>query len=139
LPVDRAFADGIGSVSARRALRTISIANSSLDHGATVPLLFVAEAGWRGPIVVVGLSSLDLTNFVMLGETIAEAAASFGFDPRGPEFDRCLIDTLRCGEYRDLLEFDPEIEKKSAQDALDSVLVGLGCGRLFRQWRSSQL
>jgi hypothetical protein len=28
---------------------------------------------------------------------------------------------LRCGEYRNLLESDPELEKESAQDALVSM------------------
>jgi MEMO1 family protein len=80
-----------------------------------------------------------------LGETIAQAASSlgrrvaliasgdmshrltadapFGFDSRGAEFDQWFINTLRCGEYRNLLEFDPELEKEAAQDVRDSVLA----------------
>lgn len=53
------------------------------------------------------------------------ANAPCGFDRRGLEFDRCLIDTLRRGDYRALLKFNPELEKEAAQDALDSVLVAL--------------
>ena len=36
---------------------TEAITDGDLDHGAVVPLLFAAEAGWRAPIVVL---SLDL-------------------------------------------------------------------------------
>ncbi len=43
--------------------------------------------------------------------------------------DDQLILILRCGEYRNLLEFDPELEKESARDPLDSVLVALGAVR----------
>jgi AmmeMemoRadiSam system protein B len=148
LPVDGALADEIADLSARRGLRTVSIIEPLLDHGATVPLWFVAEAGWSGSIVVLGFSALGQSTLTALGETIAEAAAStgrrvaliasgdmshrlavdgpLGFDPRGLEFDRWVIDTLRRGQYRDLLKVDPELEKAAAQDALDSVLVALG-------------
>jgi MEMO1 family protein len=148
LPVDSLFAARIASVSVQHGLRRVSISESALDYGATVPLWFFAEAGWSGPVVVLGLSSLGRSGFVRLGETIAQAARSlgrrvaligsgdmshrltadapFGFDSRGAEFDQWFIKTLRCGEYRNLLEFDPELEKEAAQDALDSVLVAAG-------------
>lgn len=147
-PADGILADEIATGCARRGLRTVAISDSSLDHGATVPLWFIAEAGWRGPIVVLGLSSLGPDALMAIGEAIAEAAefvgrhvaliasgdmshrltpdALFGFDARGPEFDRWFIHTLQRGEYWELLKPDPEIEKAAMQDTLDSVLVALG-------------
>ena len=95
-----------------------------------------------------GLSLTDHFKVVEFGEAIADAAASLGrhtafiasgdmshrltpgapcgFDARGAEFDRWLMDTLRRGCYRELLNFRQDLENAAAEDALDSVLVGLG-------------
>ena len=127
---------------------TRPIDDLALDHGTIVPLWFVAEAGWRGPVVAAGLSLTDHFKVVEFGEAIADAAASTsrrlafiasgdmshrltlgapcGYDARGAEFDRWLIDTLRRGGCRELLDFRQDLEEAAAQDALDSVLVALG-------------
>ena len=79
------------------------------------------------------LNSVDQKTVITLGETIAEAAAStnrrvaliasgdmshrltigapLGYDPRGREFDAWLVDALRRGAYRDLLQLDPQLEQ----------------------------
>jgi MEMO1 family protein len=148
LPSEGSLVETIAQVSTQRRLPTVSITEPELDHGATVPLWFVAEAGWRGPIVVLGLNSTDHFNVVALGEAVAEAAASAGrhitliasgdmshrltpdapcgFSRRGLEFDQWLIDILQRGEYHELLKFDPKLEQEAAQDVLDPVLVALG-------------
>lgn len=76
LPNDGLLAKAIAYVSVQRGVPMASITEPALDHGATVPLWFFAEAGWRGPSVVLGLNSADQLNVVALGEVIAEAAAS---------------------------------------------------------------
>ena len=48
------LADKIAALSPRVGLNTVSNGESGLDHGATVPLWFMAEAGWTGPTVVLG-------------------------------------------------------------------------------------
>jgi aromatic ring-opening dioxygenase LigB subunit len=147
MPADIALASEIAHVSGLRGIRTGSIFGSSLDHGATVPLWFVAEANWRGPIVVLGLNSLCQTSLVTIGEVIAEAAARlgkrvaliasgdmshrltedgpFGFDSHGPAFDQWFLETVRRGDYRQILQCDPELETEAAHDALNSALVAL--------------
>jgi aromatic ring-opening dioxygenase LigB subunit len=62
LPADCLLADTLAALSARRGVDTGSITKCSLDHGATVPLWFAAEAGWNGPTVVVILNSADPEN-----------------------------------------------------------------------------
>jgi MEMO1 family protein len=148
LPADSLLADKVAMLCVRRGLNTVSITECSLDHGATVPLWFAAEAGWNGPTAVVGVHSADQKTFVALGETIAEAAAStnrrvtliasgdlshrltagapLGHDPRGREFDNWLLDALRRGAYRDLLQLDPQLGESAAQDVIAPLLVVLG-------------
>jgi MEMO1 family protein len=147
LPADSLLADGMATLCTRRALDTISITERSLDHGATVPLWFVAEAGWNGATVVVALNSADQKAMLALGEAVAKAAGSAnrrvtliasgdmshrltvgaprGCDPRGREFDDCLVDILQRGAYREVLQLDPEIEEAAAQDVIAPLLVVL--------------
>ena len=147
LPADSVLPEKIATLLTRRGLDTVSITESSLDHGATVPLWFVAEAGWTGPTVVVSLNSSDQKAVLAIGEAIAEAAGSadrrvsliasgdmshrltthapLGYDPRGLEFDAWLVETLRRGAYRNVLQLDPELEQAAAQDAIAPLLVVL--------------
>jgi MEMO1 family protein len=148
LPADSLLAGKVAMLCRRRGLDIDSITECLLDHGATVPLWFAAEAGWNGPTAVVGVHSADQKTFVALGETIAEAAAStnrrvtliasgdlshrltagapLGHDPRGREFDNWLLDALRRGAYRDLLQLDPQLGESAAQDVIAPLLVVLG-------------
>jgi MEMO1 family protein len=147
LPVDSLLVDTLAALSARRGVDTVSVTKCSLDHGATVPLWFAAEAGWNGPTVVVALNSVDQKTVITLGETIAEAVGStnrrvaliasgdmshrltigapLGYDTRGREFDAWLVDALRRGAYRDLLQLDPELDKLAAEDVIAPLLVVL--------------
>jgi AmmeMemoRadiSam system protein A len=116
-----------------------------LDHGATVPLWFLAAAGWRGPTVVVGLNYPGEPGRQELGAAIRAAAmraerrvgiiasgdmshclrpgAPAGFHPRAKEFDAAFIGILRAGRYRDLLDFDGELQLLAAEDALDATVI----------------
>ena len=147
-PSDAFLSDQIAQNAGRRGLRTQPIAGVALDHGAVVPLWFLAEAGWSGPVVVLALSATEDSRVVGLGEAVAEAAARVGkrvafiasgdmshrltadapcgFDARGAQFDQWLIGNLRRGAHRELLDFSPNLKRAAKEDALDCVLVGLG-------------
>ena len=151
LPADAMLADIVATLCTRRGLDIASITESSLDHGATVPLWFIAEAGWNRPTTVLAVNSADRKTLVALGETIAEAAAStsrrvaliasgdmshrltigapLGYDPRGREFDCWLVDILKRGAYRDLLQLDPHLETTAGQDVIAPLLVVLAALR----------
>jgi MEMO1 family protein len=151
LPADSMLADIVATLCTRRGLDIVSIAESPLDHGATVPLWFIAEAGWNRPTTVLAVDCADRNTLVALGETIAEAAAStrrrvaliasgdmshrltagapLGYDPRGREFDCWLVDILKRGAYRDLLQLDPHLEGSAGQDVIAPLLVVLAALR----------
>jgi AMMECR1 domain-containing protein len=108
-------------------------------------LWHLADAGWRGPTVVIGLNYPGEPGLAELGEAIAAAArragrrvavvasgdmshrlqpgAPAGFHPRAKEFDSAFIACLRAGNYRKLPDFDPELKDLAAEDAVDSTLV----------------
>jgi AmmeMemoRadiSam system protein A len=145
LPADEPLAATTAEEAESRGLKIWWLRDAELDHGATVPLWHLADAGWRGPTVLIGLNYPGEPGLVELGEAIAAAArragrrvalvasgdmshrlqpgAPAGFHPRAKEFDCAFIECLRAGDYRRLLDFDPELQDLAAEDAVDSTLV----------------
>jgi aromatic ring-opening dioxygenase LigB subunit len=145
LPIDHALSAAIVSAARARGLTTWDISGEPLDHGAVVPLWFLAEAGWRGPTVLFGHNYPGEGGLRELGEAMAKAAnktghriavlasgdmshclkpgAPAGFHPRAQEFDRGFIRRVERGDYRSLSEMDPELTDLAAEDVLDSTLI----------------
>jgi AmmeMemoRadiSam system protein A len=145
LPADEPFAGTIAEEARSRGVQVWRLRDNDLDHGATVPLWHLADAGWRGPTILIGLNYPGEPGLIELGEAIAAAArlagrsvaviasgdmshrlqpgAPAGFHPRAKEFDGAFIECLRAGDYRKLLDFDSGLSDLAAEDALDSTLV----------------
>jgi aromatic ring-opening dioxygenase LigB subunit len=145
LPNDPELAAAIVSETKSRGVATWEIFGEPLDHGAVVPLWFLAEAGWRSPTVLFSLNHPGEGGLRELGESIAAAAtrtgrriaflasgdmshclqpgAPGGFHPRAREFDREFIELVRRGAYRDLPAIDPELQELAGEDVMESTLV----------------
>ena len=117
-----------------------------LDHGALIPLWFLAEAGWQGPTAVASLpihcQPDRLRNF---GRALAEALAELGepaalvasgdmshrvlpgapagYHPRAVEFDQQLTDLVRRGDLAAIATIDPELREQAAEDTADAVTL----------------
>jgi aromatic ring-opening dioxygenase LigB subunit len=144
LPADAELAAVIAAEAESRGLRMREIEGGELDHGAVVPLWFLARAGWSGPGVVLGLAEPG-GEAASLGEAVAAAAtrigrrvallasgdmshrlapgAPAGFDPRARSFDRRVVELLERGAYRELQGVDPVLRDVAGEDALESLLV----------------
>ena len=145
LPLDQPLAQAIATGMATRDLKTWAIHRSPLDHGALVPLWFLAEAGWTGPTVVLGLNYPGENGLAVLGAAIAAAAqkssrriaviasgdmshrltenAPCGFHPQAHRFDETFIRLVRAGDYRGIQNMDPELRELAAEDAVDSTVI----------------
>jgi aromatic ring-opening dioxygenase LigB subunit len=143
---DRVLVAQIARRANDRGVPLEAVTDLDLDHGTVVPLWFLTEAGWNRPVVALSLSLENNLNVVELGAVVAEAAADIGrrvafiasgdmshrltagptSEARGSEFDDWLLGTLRRGAHHELLDFNPDVRKAAAEDALDSVLVGMG-------------
>ena len=145
LPLDRPLARAIAEEAQVRDLETWTIHQYALDHGALVPLWFLAEAGWAGPTVILSLNYPEVGGLATLGEAIAAAAhglsrrvaivasgdmshrltanAPCGFHPQAHQFDETFIRLLRAGSYRKIESIAPELREVAAEDAADSTLV----------------
>jgi len=147
LPLDRDFADRLELEAERRGIRMWRIAREPLDHGAMVPLCYLASAGWSGPTVIVGLNFPGEGGLDELGEAIAAAArglgrrtaiiasgdmshrllpaAPAGYDPEAHRFDEAFVGLLRKGAFDDLFKIDPDLQDRAAEDVVDSTRVAL--------------
>ena len=147
LPMDQAFADRLEQEAERRALRTWRISREPLDHGALVPLCYLAKAGWGGPTVILSLNFPGEGGLDELGHAIVAAAqglrrrtaviasgdmshrltpsAPGGFYPEAYRFDEAFIEILRRGAAGELQRIDPALQEEAGEDVVDSTVVAL--------------
>ena len=145
LPNDTPLADAIIAEARNRGLATWLIRGQTLDHGALVPLWFLAQAGWAGPTVVLSLKDPADGGLAELGEAIAAAArasrrriaivasgdmshrlkenAPCGFHPQAHQFDETFINLIRDGDYHGIGNIAPALRELAAEDAVDSTLA----------------
>lgn len=145
LPLDQTLSAAIAAEARVRGLETWAIPRQPLDHGALVPLWFLAESGWAGPTVILSLSYQVDHGLTVLGGAIATAArassrriaivasgdmshrltagAPCGYHPRAHEFDETFLSVVRTGDYRDIGNLDSRLRELAAEDAVDSTLI----------------
>lgn len=131
--------------------RVAPIPPQPLDHGATVPLWFLAEAGWSGPTCVVSLpwhsrgrirgafaQSLR-TSLAMVGGTTAICASGdmshrvlpnspAGHDPQGLVFDEQVCACIEERALERVASIDPDLRLAAAEDVVDSVALAAMMG-----------
>ncbi len=116
------------------------IEGEPLDHGAMVPLHFLADAGWRGPTTVLALPWRDPDSEAM-GEALARLpgrtaviasgdmshrlipGAPAGYDPRAKDFDAAFVEGLQRGRWNAIA--DTPQRECAAEDVVDSTRVAL--------------
>lgn len=145
LPNDVQLAAELRKDVAEAGLGVREIPPWPLDHGAMVPLWHVVNAGWTGPIVVLGLTDADELEMTQLGRALGRAAGQVGrriavlasgdmshrlaphspggFDPRAQEFDLAFMKLVAEGEYRTIRGLDAELVRLAGEDVIDSTLV----------------
>jgi aromatic ring-opening dioxygenase LigB subunit len=147
LPNDTPLAHAVVTEATSRGLATWTIRDRDLDHGALVPLWFLAEAGWTGPTIVLSLNYSTHAGRIELGKAIAAAAgashrrlaiiasgdmshclkpnAPCGFHPQAHHFDETFMRLIGDGDYHDIRKIDPELRELAKEDAVDSTLVAI--------------
>jgi aromatic ring-opening dioxygenase LigB subunit len=117
-----------------------------LDHGSLVPLFFMAEAGWTGKTMVIGLpGSPTHADCRKLGRSIVAASnkngkswailasgdmshrliagAPAGYHPDARKFDEAFCKSINTGDLQGAVESQPVLREQAAEDVVDSVEV----------------
>lgn len=119
-----------------------------LDHGAFVPLYYLAKAGFKGQIVHLSMGMLAYEEMYTFGKAVQAAIshmdkrvaviasgdlshrltpdAPAGYSPQGAEFDRQLIAALTNVDVKALLNMDENLIEEAGQCGLRPVFFLLG-------------
>jgi MEMO1 family protein len=147
---DQELAQAMMEAAKSSGVPTISTADSrevvELDHGATVPLVYLM-GGLTRPcrFVLLAFSQLDRLEHVRFGEAIGQVivaasqrvlyvasgdlshrlipGAPVGFDPRGERFDRAVVDAFASGDWNGLLSINPGLIAAAGECGYRSLAV----------------
>jgi aromatic ring-opening dioxygenase LigB subunit len=119
-----------------------------LDHGALVPLYYLAEAGWSGPIVVLGFTLQSNHKHLSFGRAIRKAAEKtnrrialiasgdlshrltidgpYEFEPTAHLFDEQIVNSIGGQDPAGVLDIDPELKNRAGECGYRSIVVALG-------------
>jgi MEMO1 family protein len=119
-----------------------------LDHGALVPLYYLHEAGWRGPVVVFGFTMQGSDKHLAFGRAIAAAAAAiprrialvasgdlshrliiggpYPFEPTAHLFDEQIVEAIKAGNAAQVIGIDDGLRHRAGECGYRSILVALG-------------
>ncbi len=147
---DQELAEAMLEAATRSGVPAISTADRrevvELDHGATVPLVYLM-GGLSKPcrLVLLAFSQQGTAEHVRFGEVVGQTiiaasqrvlyvasgdlshrlipGAPVGFDPRGEHFDRTVVDTFAAGDWNGLLSIDPGLTAAAGECGYRSLAV----------------
>jgi aromatic ring-opening dioxygenase LigB subunit len=119
-----------------------------LDHGALVPLYYLREAGWDGPVVVIAFTDQSNEAHLALGRAIRLAAQTtnrrialvasgdlshrlikdgpYEFEPTAHLFDEQIVRAVAQGDPRGVLDVDQHLRMRAGECGYRSIVIALG-------------
>ena len=120
-----------------------------LDHGALVPLYYLYEAGWRGPVVVIGFTHQSNDEHLAFGRAINKAAEAinrrialvasgdlshrlivggpYEYEPTAHLFDEQIVDAIARGDSAGVINIEPNLRERAGECGYRSIVIALGC------------
>lgn len=120
-----------------------------LDHGALVPLYYLEEAGWNGPVLVIGFTMLENEKHLAFGRAIRRAARDserrvalvasgdlshrlivggpYEYEPTAHLFDEQIVNAIASGDVRGVVDVDPDLRNRAGECGYRSIVIALGC------------
>ena len=153
-PNDLETIDAIKQESAAEGVELLLLDRDyPLDHGALVPLYYLHEAGWRGPIVVIGFTLQSNEKHLAFGRAIARAGGlisrrlaliasgdlshrlivdgPYEYEPTAHLFDEEIVDAIARGDSSGVINIDPDLRNRAGECGYRSIVIALGSvGRL---------
>lgn len=122
--------------------------SGELDHGAMVPLYFIAKEYDGFSLIHISVAGLPFRELYKFGSCVARAVEQsgehavfiasgdlshklsedgpYGFDASGPEYDRKLVDYLKIPDPEGLLQFDEILTERAGECGLRSFIMMFG-------------
>lgn len=122
--------------------------NAPLDHGALVPLYYIREAGWTGPVVVIGFTFQSVEKHLAFGRAINRAISDAGkqvaliasgdlshrlsldgpydFEPTAHLFDEQIVEAVSSGDSEAIVAIDESLRERAGECGYRSIVIALG-------------
>lgn len=156
VPVDQSLAELVLSAAREAGLPVAPITEEwaqewdarELDHGTLVPLSFLRDAGWQGPVLPITTGALNALELYAFGQAVQRAIdrsgrriavlasgdlshrlneeAPEGYDPDAAAWDRELVEALGRSEITHLFSMDPERGERAAACAIHPLMTLAG-------------
>jgi AmmeMemoRadiSam system protein B len=119
-----------------------------LDHGAMVPLYYLAEAGWTGPIIVIGFTNQPVEKHLAFGRALEQASRAvnreiavvasgdlshrliiggpYEFEPTAHLFDEQIVEAIARGDASAITKIDPDLRNRAGECGYRSIIIALG-------------
>lgn len=119
-----------------------------LDHGAVVPLYYLQKAGFKGQLVHISMGMLPYEEMYTFGKAVQAAIgmvdkrvaviasgdlshrltedAPAGYNPRGAEFDRLVVEALANLDAKMLLSLDHDLIEEAGECGLRPACFLMG-------------
>ncbi len=146
--LDDELLDEISSAAAAQKLIVEKIKVRVLDHGTAVPLYFLQRNGWNGRVIALGYTFLSSEDHLLFGKCIGQAIekvgrsvafiasgdlshrlqrdAPAGYNPDAHLFDEEVVDAIRTGSTRRIVDIDHEMRRRAGECGYRSMLVAIG-------------
>ncbi|MTI80777.1 MAG: AmmeMemoRadiSam system protein A [Firmicutes bacterium] len=120
----------------------------SLDHGVTVPLYFLQQAGVELPLVVSSMSMFSFEQLYRFGSAVANAAnklnkkvallasadlshrltpdAPAGYEPSAAQFDKELVSLVQSVDVMGLMNLDKDRIERAGECGLRPIIMMMG-------------
>lgn len=127
---------------------TLGQTEAFLDHGAMVPLYFIANEYQRFKLIRISIAGLPALELYKFGQCIADAVyesnrravfiasgdlshrlkedGPYGFDPHGPKFDKLMVEVVRNADFEALLDMDEKLCNRAGECGLRSFIMMAG-------------
>jgi AmmeMemoRadiSam system protein B len=148
-PNDLEMVDAIRTAAAAEGVELrLHERDYALDHGALVPLYYLHEAGWRGPIAVIGFTLQSNEKHLAFGRAIARAAAAidrniavvasgdlshrlvvggpYEFEPTAHLFDDKIVRSIASGDASGVINVDQDLRNRAGECGYRSIVIALG-------------
>lgn len=121
---------------------------NELDHGVTVPLYYLQEAGTGGRIVPISFPLQPYSELFRFGRTLKRAVDSLGrktaviasgdlshrltkgapagYHPHGKEFDENLVEYIRHYNVEAIMNMDQDLVSDAGECGMRSIVITLG-------------
>ena len=147
---DYEIVDAMVEAAKREGVRLSDLSQEyHLDHGALVPLYYLSEAGWNGPVAVIGFTTQPVDHHLAFGRAIRKAAEASGrrvalvasgdlshrlivggpykYEPTAHLFDEQIVSAIAAGNTRAVVGIDPALRERAGECGYRSIVIALGC------------